>query len=140
MERNYALAVQKRENLYRAYINKAQIVLQSSGGKHTSEECQYLQRAAELQSEMADMTIGEERNHHLREKEAISAKVIAILKEIDPKKAAELEGGKGEGKKPRRQQAAEAAITIRKSLTLWRRHGTRRHRIIHSRMFPVWLN
>ena len=99
MERNYALAVQKRENLYRAYINKAQIVLQSSGGKHTSEECQYLQRAAELQSEMADMTIGEERNHHLREKEAISAKVIAILKEIDPKKAAELEGGKGEGKK-----------------------------------------
>ena len=99
MERNYAWAVQKRENLYRAYINKAQIVLQSSGGKHTSEECQYLQRAAELQSEMADMTIGEERNHHLREKEAISAKVIAILKEIDPKKAAELEGGKGEGKK-----------------------------------------
>lgn len=99
MERNYALAVQKRENLYRAYINKAQIVLQSSGGKHTQEECQYLQRAAELQSEMADMTIGEERNHHLREKETISAKVITILKEIDPKKAEELASGKGEGKK-----------------------------------------
>ena len=50
MERNYAVAVQKRENLYRAYINKAQLVLQSSGGKHTAEKCQYLQRAAELQS------------------------------------------------------------------------------------------
>ncbi len=94
MERNYAIAVQKRENLYRAYLNKAQLVLQTNGGKHSSEECQYLQRAAELQSEMADMTIGEERNHHLREKESISARIIAILKEIDPQKAMEFEKGK----------------------------------------------
>lgn len=99
MERNYAVAVQKRENLYRAYINKAQLTLQTNGGKHSSEECQYLQRAAELQSEMADMTIGEERNHHLREKETISAKIISILREIDPQKAEALEKGKGEGKK-----------------------------------------
>ena len=99
MERSYILAVQKRENLYRAYINKAQLVLQSSGGKHTAEECQYLQRAAELQSEMADMTIGEERNHHLREKETISAKIITILKEIDPQKAQAYEEGKSDGKK-----------------------------------------
>ncbi len=99
MERNYAVAVQKRENLYRAYINKAQLVLQSSGGKHTAEECQYLQRAAELQSEMADMTIGEERNHHLREKETISAKILSVLKEIDPQKALEFEQGKTGEKK-----------------------------------------
>ena len=99
MERNYAVAIQKRENLYRAYINKAQLVLQSNGGKHNSEECQYLQRAAELQSEMADMTIGEERNHHLREKETISAKVLSILKEIDPQKAFEFEKGKSGEKK-----------------------------------------
>ena len=56
MERNYAVAVQKRENLYRAYMNKAQIVLQENGGKHTAEECQYLQRAAELQSEITSLS------------------------------------------------------------------------------------
>ncbi len=100
MERDYAVAVQKRENLYRAYINKAQLVLQTNKGKHTSEECQYLQRAAELQSEMADMTIGEERNHHLREKENISHQVLSILREIDPQKAEAFEKGKSDGKTP----------------------------------------
>ena len=99
MERNYAVAVRKRENLYRAYLNKAQLILQSSGGKHTREEVQYLQRAAELQSEIADMTIGEERNHHLREKETVSAKIITALKEIDPQKALDYEKGKTEDKK-----------------------------------------
>ncbi len=94
MERNYILAVQKRENLYRAYINKAQMTLQENGGKHTAEECQYLQRAAELQSEMADMTIGEDRKHHLREKEVTSAKILTALREIDPAKALEYEKGK----------------------------------------------
>ena len=99
MERNYAVAVQKRENLYRAYLNKAQLILQSNAGKHNTEEVQFLQRAAELQSEMADMTIGEERNHHLREKETISAKILSVLKEIDPQKALEFEQGKTGEKK-----------------------------------------
>lgn len=99
MERNYILAVQKRENLYRAYVNKANLILQDNGGKHTEEEIQFLQRAAELQSEMADMTIGEDRKHHLREKDGMSKKVLEALREVDPARAAALEGGKGGEKK-----------------------------------------
>lgn len=98
MERNYIIAVQKRENLYRAYINKANMVLQENSGRHSEEECQYLQRAAELQSEMIDMTIGEEKKYHIREKEVVNAKILAALKEIDPKRAAQFENNKNAAK------------------------------------------
>lgn len=115
MERNYIIAVQKRENLYRAYMSKASLVLQEHSGRHSEEECQYLQRAAELQSEMIDMTIGEDRKYHIREKELVNAKILAALKEIDPVRASQFENNKDAAKtSPNSTGGAKTAVDSEK--------------------------
>lgn len=71
------------------------------------DEVNYLQRAVELQSEMSEMTMGEEKKHHIREMESIYKRMLEALRIVDPARAAALEKGKGGPEK--KTQTADGA-------------------------------
>ena len=57
----YIERMQMKENQCMALIQQADDVLAANGFEPSKEECVYLQRAANLRYEMAQMSVGEER-------------------------------------------------------------------------------
>lgn len=84
MEDNYLRQMQRYENEYQDYLRKADQILEENGKKHSKDECVFLQKAAESQSKMANISIGEEKLYHQRKIRELNQKILAIVKEIDP--------------------------------------------------------
>lgn len=80
---NYIEKMQARENECIAYLRKAEEIREMKGAP-SKEECVCLQRAANLRSEMAEMSMGEERYYQQRRLKELNARILGILKEIDP--------------------------------------------------------
>ena len=57
----YIERMQAKENQCLALIQQADQVLEANGFQPSKEECVFLQRAANLRYEMAQMSVGEER-------------------------------------------------------------------------------
>ena len=83
MEKDYISIMQKKENLCRAYLRKADYEY-AEKGRHTKDEGRYLQEASKLQFEMAQLSDGEARQHHLRRQKEIDAKIVEIAREVSP--------------------------------------------------------
>lgn len=80
---NYIEKMQTRENQCVAYMRKAEEIREMKGAP-SKEECVCLQRAASLRSEMAQMSMGEESYYQQRRLKELNARILEILKEIDP--------------------------------------------------------
>ncbi len=83
MENDYIQNMQKMENECRLYIQKADDEFERNGG-HTKEEGRYLQEAARLQSEMAQISDGELRKYHERRAREIGKRIEAVVQSVSP--------------------------------------------------------
>ncbi len=87
---DYIGKMQTKENLCLSYIQKAEDEFDRNGGKHTKEECVYLQKAANLRYEMARISVGEERLYQQRKLRELNDRILQIVKILDPKLAEQL--------------------------------------------------
>ena len=83
MTSDYIEKMQRKENLCRAYIQKADEAYRIVG-KHCAEEGRNLQEAIRLQNEMAEISDGEERNFHLRRQKELETRLREVVKEVSP--------------------------------------------------------
>ena len=106
---SYMERMQEKENLCLSYMKKAEDAYLDNGGQHSKEECIYLQKAASLRYEMAQMSVGEERLYQQRKVQELNLKIKSIVKEISPERYKEFmehaekgkEGGEKENKEKR---------------------------------------
>lgn len=106
---DYIGKMQTKENLCLANIQKAEEEFERNGGKHTKEECVYLQRAANLRYEMARMSVGEERLYQQRKLRELNERILQIVKILDPKLAEQLLQKKNPPKAPPKSNGGAAA-------------------------------
>ena len=76
---NYIEKMQTKENLCNAYMQKAEDLFMQNEGIHTKEECAYLQKAAILRYEMAQMSVGEERRFQQRKLQDLNMRIKSIV-------------------------------------------------------------
>lgn len=106
---DYIGKMQTKENLCLANIQKAEEEFERNGGKHTKEECIYLQRAANLRYEMARISVGEERLYQQRKLRELNDRILQIVKILDPKLAEQLNQKKNPPKAPPKSNGGTAA-------------------------------
>ena len=91
-----------KENRCRNLQQQADEVWKNSGRKPSEQQCILLQRAADLESEMAGLTIGAESEHHIREKNRLDYEIMQIRSELEKKSGGKTKltnnNGKGNGK------------------------------------------
>ena len=84
MDDNYLYKMRRLENSYLDYVRTAADVRAGNKGAPSREECVWLQKAAACQSEMANLSVGEERRYHQRKLREISLQIQDIVRELDP--------------------------------------------------------
>ncbi len=84
MDDIYLDKIQKYENLCNAYLQKADMEFLDNDGKHTKQECFYLQKAADVRSEMARISIGSEQEYNVRKVKEINQRLADVLRSVDP--------------------------------------------------------
>lgn len=78
----------KKESLCRNYQAQAELSFRENKGP-CEDQCKLLQKAADLEFELSQLTIGAERSHHEREKQRIDAQIRSIREALDGKSAAQ---------------------------------------------------
>jgi hypothetical protein len=68
----------EKENTSRSYQQRAQEALCNNNNVPCKEQCMLLQRAAELESDMAEMTVGAEKDHHIKEMNRLDQECASI--------------------------------------------------------------
>lgn len=106
MDNKYLETMQTKENLCLAYMQKADDAYEANQCRHSKEECVYLQKAATLRYEMAQMSLGEERYYQQRKVHELNQRIRDIISEIkgeDAAKAVASAPSKDNGQKPHLQ-------------------------------------
>ena len=83
MDTTLLRSLQDKENLCRNYRRQADTVYIQNNRQYSEDQCVLLQRAADLESEMAAMTIGAERDHHIREKNRLDHDIMRIRSSLE---------------------------------------------------------
>lgn len=83
-DKNYLSTMQQKENLCLAYMQKADDEYFRNNQIHTNQECIYLQKAANLRSEMARISVGDERAYQSRKLQELNKRIEAIIRILDP--------------------------------------------------------
>lgn len=83
MDTGFLRSLREKENTSRNLQRQAEEILDRNNRIPCKEQCMLLQRAADIESEMASMTIGSERDHHIREKQRLDYTIMSIRKEIE---------------------------------------------------------
>lgn len=98
---SYIEKMQARENLCLAYMKKADDTLAANDNMPSKDECIYLQKAASLRYEMAQMSVGEERLYQQRKVQELNQRIKNIVRVINPERFRQLEekDAKGKGEK-----------------------------------------
>ncbi len=108
--------LKNKENRCSNYKRQADTIYRQNNRQYTEDQCLLLQRAADLESEMASMTIGAEREHHIREKNRIDYEIIRIRSVLDGTAAKSGDKEKKPGKpvpgkeKSRDEQELDSAV------------------------------
>ena len=109
---SYINKMQEKENLCLAYMQKADDVSAANGYAPSKEECVYLQKAATLRYEMAQMSVGEERLYQQRKVQELNQRIKNIVRLINPEKYREVQEGEAEARK--KKAAAESLYSASK--------------------------
>lgn len=84
MEDSYIKKMNMKENICMELMQKADEEYIKNNHQHTKQECAYLQQAATLRSELASMSIGEERAYQQRKLNELNRKITKVIMEVDP--------------------------------------------------------
>lgn len=98
MEKTYLDKMRSKEALCGSYMQKADDIYALQDYTHSKEECVYLQKAAELRYEMAQISSGEERRYQQRKLQELNQRIRAIVRIIDPGLWEKMQGKTGEKK------------------------------------------
>ncbi len=90
--------LRKKEAHCRNLQLQADAAFRQNGYKPSEDQCRYLQMAADLEADMADMTMGEERAHHEREKARLDNEIMKIRTTVEPRQAYSGSGDSDAGK------------------------------------------
>ena len=115
---SYMERMQEKENLCLSYMKKAEDAYLDNGGQHSKEECIYLQKAASLRYEMAQMSVGEERLYQQRKVQELNLKIKSIVKEISPERYKEFMEHAEKGKEGGEKENTEKRSTGMKQETI----------------------
>ena len=74
----------EKENLCASYVQKADELYRQNGKVHTKDEGIYIQRASDLRYEMAQISVGQERNVQQRRLLELNQRMKEIMKTTDP--------------------------------------------------------
>ncbi|MFR8317651.1 MAG: ATP-binding protein [Catenibacillus sp.] len=74
----------EKENLCASYVQKADELYRQNGKVHTKDEGIYIQRASDLRYEMAQISVGQERNVQQRRLLKLNQRMKEIMKTTDP--------------------------------------------------------
>ena len=108
--------LKNKENRCSNYKRQADTIYRQNNRQYTEDQCLLLQRAADLESEMASMTIGAEREHHIREKNRLDYEIMRIRSVLDGTAAKSGDKEKKPGKpvpgkeKSRDEQELDSAV------------------------------
>ncbi len=92
MEHNdYINRMAEKENLYRAYMKKADSIYEFNNFKPTKEECAYLQKAVMLCYEMAQISLGEEKAYQERRVKELNQRIKEVVRVVDPERYKRLQ-------------------------------------------------
>ena len=80
----YIERMQAKENQCLSLIQQADDVLAANYFQPSKEECVYLQRAANLRYEMAQMSVGEERLYQQRKLQELNQRIKKIVRAVNP--------------------------------------------------------
>lgn len=83
MDRKFLMLLDEKENRCRNLQKQADQLLQQNNRNPCEDQCNLLQQAADLESEMSRLTMGAERDHHVREKNRLDYEIMCIRSEID---------------------------------------------------------
>lgn len=90
MDNSYLEKMQTKDNLCQAYMQKAEDVRAANNDEPSADECRYLQKAAMLRYEMAQMSVGEERYYQQRKVQELNQRIKNILRIINPERYKEV--------------------------------------------------
>ena len=96
----------EKENMSRNYQRQAQDCFTKNNNAPSAEQCMLLQRAADLESEMAGLTIGAEKDRHIREMNRLDFECTRIQTQLE-KKSGAPEGKRGD-KNPEQKEGKKA--------------------------------
>lgn len=80
----YMDKIQRLENMCNSWIQRADQCFIDNDCKHSKEECQCLQRAINIRSEMANLSFGVERDYQNRRMKELSKRLNEAIFAIDP--------------------------------------------------------
>ena len=119
MESKFTTNFLKKETMSANYQTQARACRQQNNNAASEQECRFLQMAADLEFEMAQISIGAEQARHTREKNRLDYEIMKIRQELNPgsvkKAAADKEGGKApapgaEGEKTKEEEALDRTV------------------------------
>ena len=125
--------LKNKENRCSNYKRQADTIYRQNNRQYTEDQCLLLQRAADLESEMASMTIGAEREHHIREKNRLDYEIMRIRSVLDG--TAAKSGDKAKPQTLRRERKEQRTS---RSWTAPFAPGTRTSRATPLRTSPAW--
>ena len=98
----YMDKIQRLENTCNSWIQKADQIFIDNDCRHSKEECQCLQRAISIRSEMANLSFGVEREYQIRRMNELNKRLNEAIFAIDPeffkRKSEEKKSGKSKPK------------------------------------------
>lgn len=83
MDRKFLMLLEEKENRCRNLQKQADEFFRQNDRIPCADQCNLLQQAADLESEMSRLTMGAEREHHVREKNRLDYEIMRIRSEID---------------------------------------------------------
>ncbi len=118
MSESYSHKMLQLENQFNEMMTKAEQTLLENDFQPSKDQCRYLQRAAMIRSEMAQLSTGAEREHHTRKVRELNNQIGQLVRVIDPEAyARKLEEARAarEGKAPGKPAAKSSGQTQKKS-------------------------
>lgn len=102
MSDSYIERMQRLENEFNSLILRADQCYIDKGCKHSKEECLYLQKAIDIQSEMANISLGAAREYHIGQRRELNKRLNETIFAIDPeyfkRKVEEKKNGQSKSK------------------------------------------
>lgn len=121
MDNRLLESLKKKEHECRNLQRQANEFLSKNNREPCEEQCTLLQQAADLEAEMANLTFGAEKNHHIREKNRLDYEIMNIRSELDRKEGKKSvmktpdDNDKDSGKEKKEDSKAKPVPAAKKS-------------------------
>ena len=119
MESKFTTNFLKKETMSANYQKQARACRAQNNNAASEQECRFLQMAADLEFEMAQISIGAEQARHAREKNRLDYEIMKIRQELNPA-ASKGDAGKKDGDAPKDEKTKDEEALDRTARTWYK--------------------